>query len=237
MAPAQEERTLAVDAKDLRRMHHAEIVVFTKDEEGPGGSGMLYNTISLTDEVPDEEFDAQFRALDPEALAKEFNADVVWMNGPRRCVLDRLKITVPDNGKTTMVGPIPMQTIGTMRLPDLNGFLASEKPPYTEMTVGRSTEEFFSAGQQVYQLVSPSGDVCCMYSASLKVDPDNTPDRIATLGERLNQPEGWEYRAPTLEKDLVVRALRGGASLHLAASPVPPGEIGHTSMRNMEVAI
>lgn len=221
MAPAQEERTLAVDAKDLRRKHHAEIVVFTKDEEGPGGSGMLYNTISLTDEVPDEEFDA----------------DVVWMNGPRRCVLDRLKITVPDNGKTTMVGPIPMQTIGTMRLPDLNGFLASEKPPYTEMTVGRSTEEFFSAGQQVYQLVSHSGDVCCMYSASLKVDPDNTPDRIATLGERLNQPEGWEYRAPTLEKDLVVRALRGGASLHLAASPVPPGEIGHTSMRNMEVAI
>jgi hypothetical protein len=176
---------------------------------------MVYNTIGLTDEVTDEDFDAQFRALDPDALAKEFNADAVWMNGPRRCVMDRLKLTVLENGKITMVGPIPMQTIGTMHSPDLDGFLASERPPYTEMTVGRTTEEFFNDSRQVYQLVSPSGGVYCMHSASLKVDPDNTPDRLPTLGERLHLQDGWEYRTPTLEEDLVVRALRGAGEAHI----------------------
>lgn len=211
----QEEGTLPVDARDLHGKHHAEIVVLTKDEEGLGAFGTVYNTVGLTDEVTDDEFDAQFRALDPEALAKEFHADVVWMNGPRRSVLDRLTLTVLDDGKTTMVGPIAMRTIGTMHLPDLDGFLASERPPYTEMTVGRTTEEFFNAGRQAYQLVSPAGHVYCMHSCSQKIDPNMTPDKLPTLGEKMHLPDGWEYRTPTLEEDLVVRAHRGGSEAHI----------------------
>lgn len=210
MNSTQEEGTLPIDAKDLHGVHHAEIVVFTKDQDGPGGFGMVYNTLGLTDEVSDEEFDAQFRALDPEALATEFHGDVVWMNGPRRALMDRLTASVLDDGKITMVGPIPMRTVATMHLPDLDRFLASERPPYTEMTIGRTTEWFFNRGRQVYQLVSPTGHVYIMQSASQHVDPDLTLDKLPTLGERLQLPDGWEYRTPTLDEDLVVRARRGG---------------------------
>ena len=44
---------------------------------------------------------------------------------------------------------------------------------------------------------------------------DNTPDKLPTLGERLQLPDGWEYRTPTLEEGLIVHADRGGAEAHI----------------------
>ncbi|HSP36905.1 MAG TPA: hypothetical protein VLR26_04045, partial [Frankiaceae bacterium] len=64
---------------------------------------------------------------------------------------------------------------------------------------------FFEAGSEVYELVSPEGIVFVMQSASLRVDPGNTVDKLPTLGERLALPEGWTYRARTLENELVMR--------------------------------
>jgi hypothetical protein len=42
-----------------------------------------------------------------------------------------------------------------------------------------------------------------------------TLDKLPTLGERLQLPDGWEYRTRTLEEDLVVRARRGSAEAHI----------------------
>lgn len=58
-------------------------------------------------------------------------------------------------------------------------------------------------------MVNPAGHVYIMQSASRHVDADLTLDKLPTLGQRLQLPEGWEYRTPTLDKDLVVRARRG----------------------------
>jgi hypothetical protein len=38
------------------------------------------------------------------------------------------------------------------------------------------------------------------------VDPDLTTEELATLGERLQLPEGWQYRVRTLDQDLLVGA-------------------------------
>ena len=54
-----------------------------------------------------------------------------------------------------------------------------------------------------------------MQSASQHVDPSLTPDKLASLGQRLDLPDGWDYRTPTLDEDLVVRAQRGGVEAHL----------------------
>jgi len=78
-----------------------------------------------------------FRGLDPQALATEFNGDVARLNGPRRALMDRMTLVVLDDAKVTMIGEIPMRTVATMRLPDRDLFLASKRPPYTEMTVSR----------------------------------------------------------------------------------------------------
>ena len=79
--------------------------------------------------------------------------------------MDRMTLTVFEDAKVSMVGPIPMRTVATVRVPDLDAFVASERPPYTEITVGRTTEWFFNAGRQVYQLVSPAGSVYRKFTA------------------------------------------------------------------------
>lgn len=45
-----------------------------------------------------------------------------------------------------------------------------------------------------------------MQSASLMIDPDNTVDRLPTLGARLSLPQGWQFRVRTLGAELVMKA-------------------------------
>lgn len=73
----------------------------------------------------------------------------------------------------------------------------------------------FARGQQVYELVAPTGNVHVMQSCSQHVDPSLTLEQLPTLGERLQLPEGWQYRVRTLDEDLVVRAQRGGGDAHI----------------------
>jgi hypothetical protein len=79
---------------------------------------MIYNTLGLTDDITGEEFDARFRALDPEELRTDFGGDVVWMNGPCRALMNRMTVTVFEDAKISMVGLIPMRTVGTLQFPD-----------------------------------------------------------------------------------------------------------------------
>jgi hypothetical protein len=70
-------------------------------------------------------------------------------------------------------------------------------PDWSEAMVGR--ERDFDG------ITAPTGSVYDMQSASLGVDPDNTVDELPTLGERLALPEGWSYRARTLDDELVMQ--------------------------------
>lgn len=54
-----------------------------------------------------------------------------------------------------------------------------------------------------------------MQGASQHLDPHNTVDRLATRGELLKLPQGWEYRTPTVQGEPVVRAEAGGAPAHI----------------------
>ena len=215
MRLTKEPGTVPVTADGLRGMHHAEIVVFTRDPQGPSATGTVYNTLGLTDDLSDAEFDARFRALDPEVLRATFHGDAVWMNGPRRALMDSFTAAALDEGRTTPVGSIPMRTVATLQIPDLDRFLGSRRPPYTEITVGRTTEWVFDRGREVYELVAPDGGVYVLQSASQHVDPDLTLDKLPTLGERLQLPDGWRYQVRTLDRDLVVRAQRGGTKAHI----------------------
>jgi hypothetical protein len=215
MSTVREDGAVLVSAENLHGMHHGEIVVFDRDADGPGAAGVLYNSLGVADEISGEEYDTRFRALDAEELAKDFGADVVWINGPRRALMNSITGLVFDEAKISMVGAIPMFNWGSVRLPDLDAFFANKQPPYTEMTVQRTTEWFFDAGQQVFELVSPDGAVYIMQSASQHLAPDNSVDRLTTLGDRLSLPKGWEYRTPTLAEDLVVRAEVGVTPAHI----------------------
>jgi hypothetical protein len=215
MSTVREDGAVLVTAENLHGMHHGEIVVFEREADGSAATGVLYNSLGLDDDISGEEYDARFRALDAEQLAKDFGGDVVFLNGPRRALMNRITGLVFDEAEISMVGAIPMYNWGSVRLPDLDAFAANKQPPYTEMTIQRTTEWFFDAGKQVCELVSPDGNVYIMQSASQHIDPDNTVDRLTTLGERLSLPDGWAYRTPTLEEDLVVRAEAGVVPAHI----------------------
>ena len=125
-------------------------------------------------------------------------------NGPRRFLADRFTAEAVDGGKLSMLGDIPMYTYGTFVVPDFDAFIAGKQTPYRETVSRRTTTWYFDAGSEVYELVSPEGIVFVMQSASLMIDPENTVDRLPTLGERLSLPEGWQFRARTLEEELVM---------------------------------
>lgn len=209
MATSQdkEEQSVLVSSDNARGKHHAEVLIMNRDADGPGGSGHYYNSLGVDDGVSDEDFDARFQALDPEKLRKEHGGDGVRFNGPRRFLADRFEGQAFDGGKLSMFGPLPMYLYGTFVVPDFDAFIAGKQTPYRETVSKRTTTWFFEAGSEVYELVSPEEIVFVMQSASLRVDPDNTVDKLPTLGERLALPEGWTYRTRTLENELVMPAI------------------------------
>jgi hypothetical protein len=202
----KEKQSVLVSGDNWHGKHHAEVLIMNRDADGPGGAGNYYNSLGVADDVSDEEFDARFRALDPEKLRKEYCGDAVRFNGPRRFLADRFTAEAFAGGKLSMLGPIPMHLYGTFVAPDFDAFIAGKQTPYVEAVSRRTTTWFFEAGAEVYELVSPEGIVFVMQSASLGVNPGNTVDKLPALGERLALPQGWAYRARTLEKELVMRA-------------------------------
>ena len=202
----EERQSIVVPGENFRGKHHCEVLIMNRPADGPGGAGNYYDSLGVVDDVPDEEFDARFRALDPEDLRREYGGDAVRFNGPRRFLADRFTAEAFDGGKVSMVGPIPMYLYGTFVAPDFDAFIAGKQTPYVETVSRRTTTWFFEAGSEVYELVSPEGIVFVMQSASLGVDPDNAVDRLPSLGEHLALPAGWTYRARTLGEELVMRA-------------------------------
>jgi hypothetical protein len=204
MSSVGDEGSVLVSGENMRGRHHAEVLIMKKDPDGPGGAGNYFNSLGVVDDVPDAEFDARFRALDPDQLRQEYGGDAVRFNGPRRFLGDRFTAVAFDGGRRSMLGPIPMYLYGTFVVPDLGAFASGKQAPYRETVSKRTTTWFFDAGTEVYELVSPEGTVFVMQSASLMVDPHNTVDRLPTLGDRLSLPEGWQFRVRTLEADLVM---------------------------------
>jgi hypothetical protein len=99
-----------------------------------------------------------------------------------------------------------MYVFGTVIVPDFDAFIAGKQVPYRETPSKRSTTWYYDAGEEVYELVTPEGAVFTMFSVSLRVDPNNTVDKLPSLGERLSLPQGWKYRARKLDKELVLKA-------------------------------
>jgi hypothetical protein len=204
MASSSSGTAVVISGKNWHGRHHAEVLIMNRDADGPGGAGNYYNSLGVDDDVPDDEFDARFRALDPEELRKEFGGDGVRFNGPRRWLTDRFTAEAIDGGECTDIGGIPMHVYGNFVAPDFDAFIAGKQTPYKELVSRRTTTYWFDAGNEVYELVSPEGTVFVMQSASLGVDPENTVDKLPTLGDRLSLAPGWKYRVRTLEEELVV---------------------------------
>ena len=188
------ERTQYMDhGDDLRNVRYGEIVpVFKK---GAKLYIEVYNTVEHN-ELPDD----LWNNLDSEELAELYGAETVLMNGPRYWVINAANGNTDKlDNKIANFGGIEMKLVASLDETIFSMNLGENF--YTESSVERVTNWIYYEGNMVYELVSPEGDVYRMQSASMIIDPDLTIDKLEHLGERLELPDGWTYRAKILEDD------------------------------------
>jgi len=175
-----------------RGQRYGEVLAIFLNETGL--QAHVYGTQLLND-CPQELWDG----LVAEDIAKEMEAVLVKLNGPREWVLDGMgtKVAVVDPVMREFNG-ILMRCIATVDL-GKEALVGS----YIERYVNRGAVFFWDAGKPVFELVNPDGVVYVMQALCQGVDPNINLDTLATLGERLNMPDGWSYRTRVLEEELI----------------------------------
>jgi hypothetical protein len=163
----------------------------------------IWNTLGLND-CPQDAWDA----LDAPELETQLGAVNVRLNGPRYWVIDEIAALggVTATGEQATFGSIDM-TLRAILETRLRGDLVGDQL-YSPNTVQRDTRYVFYAGELMFTLTSPEGDVYAMQSFAQIIDPTLTIDALESLGERLSLPEGWTYQAVRLAQDYFL--LSGG---------------------------
>lgn len=177
----------------MRGVRYGEVLpVFLRDD---GLHAEVYGTQMLND-CPQH----LWEKLDAAEIAKEMNAVVVKLNGPRLWVLDGLGTKVaPLEPVLREFGGIMFRRIATLALGD-----KIVPGAYTENKVNRGAIFFFDAGKPVYELVRPDGEAYVMQALCMGVDQNMSEESLPTLGARLAMPVGWSYRTRVLDKELVI---------------------------------
>lgn len=185
-------------AGPLYNLRYCEILLFRPD---PGGiQAEVYNTIGLND-CPQ----AQWDALDADAVAAEFGALRAERNGPRFWVLDVIRPLagdappVPGFGSIETFGGIDMRLGGVVSLGSIGN---GEAQPYVVNAVQRNTLFTFAAGRRIYELHDPDGARYVMQSMSRIRDPGLEIYELAQLADRLDLPPGWRFTSRVLAEEL-----------------------------------
>ncbi len=176
--------------------------VFLVEVEGDVAIVNVFNTVGLN-ECPSEPWEA----LDTDEIAEEQGVLMAVLNGPRFWTVDGAAGGDAATGETEEFGGIEMQKVAEIRLPLAQALeLLDRADPYAEFVVDRDNAWIYSAGREVYELVDPDGGAYVMQSYSHQVDDALTSADLPSLGERLQLPAGWTFRARVVPSELVVQA-------------------------------
>lgn len=178
--------TVAVTVSETRGMRYGEIFVVR-----PAGLDM-YNSTGLND-LPAEPWEE----LDLEAIKDEHDALQVQKNGPKYWMMDWQELYL---GETVSFGGIEMRWAARAPLSAVQAGGEAGAEPYKVLTPTKKQKIVYSAGKSVYELVDPDGRAYVLQAHS----EEFTLDSLATLGDRLALPEGWQYRTRVLSEDLVM---------------------------------
>lgn len=183
---------------DLRGWRYCEVIpVFQK---GLTLNVQVYNTLGLND-CPAE----AWARLSAEAMTKQLGARLVKLNGPRYWVINKLVGSgATASGQVADFGGIQMKLVGKLQTQVWQGTVGDKL--YTPNEVHRTTVYTYRAGNLVYELTSPSGEVYRMQSYAQLTDPKLTLADLENLAGRLKLPAGWSYRARRLDADSELRA-------------------------------
>ena len=186
----------------LRGVRYCEVLLLAND--AGNFRAEVWNTLGMND-CPQ----ADWQALDAPTIAKERGVAAAVLNGPRYWTLDSITSDIRADAPETTFGNLGMFRAATI---DLGPNLPSQTP-YTERGINRETVFGFDAGTEVHELVTPDGTSYVMQSYSQIKDPAMNAAALATLGNRLELPEGWAYRVRTLAEPLDLVSTDGVATV------------------------
>jgi len=181
---------------NMRNARYGEIIVV---KGGPiHYTGEVYNTLGLNT-CPE----AQWKALDPAQIKKQYKARSVLLNGPRYFLMDSNSLANP--GGIATFGGLQARHLASVDI-SLADILRGRAKPYTETTVNRTTRYVYRKGLPTYQLTSPDGKTYVMQTYARIVDPKLSMSDLPNLGSRLHLPKGWTYKVVVPKQDLVMNA-------------------------------
>ena len=192
--PIQSTPTFERSISNLRNQRYCEVLVGKRDWLKL--EVRVFNTQGLN-LCPEE----QWKTLNKGSIEKTFDASFVFLNGPRYWTMDEIQASgsTVNNVKETF-GGIEMNLRATIQLSLLKQFIGSKK--YTPNEINRTTNFVYRAGNAVYELTSPAGEVYVMQSYSQIVNPALSMKDLPVLTEQLKLPAGWTYRSRVLDQDL-----------------------------------
>ena len=193
----------AVDpaGQDVRGARYCEVLLAY--QEGTDLRIDVYNTFGLND-CPAEAWDS----LDPAQIQEEHEASRVILNGPRRWIIDGFVNSELLDPTPVSFGGIEMRKAGELSLP----LSEASSMPYVTRSITRNTTYVFDAGKSVYELMDPADQTFVMQSFSLE-QADLSEGDLAGLGEQLDLPAGWTFRARELSEEMRVTAVNGVATV------------------------
>ena len=133
----------------------------------PDATAVVWNTIGLN-KCPD----AQWRAYDAAALARELGDTFVVLNGPRHFLMDSATAAT---GRVRSFHGMRMRKVATI---PIHSAAELAQVPYTDRTIARTNTWRWRKGRTVFELVAPGGDTYVMQSYSQIKDPKLTIGKL-----------------------------------------------------------
>lgn len=147
----------------------------------------------------------QWAKITKESITKQYNASFVLLNGPRYWTMDEIQATGNTvNQVKESFGGIEMNLRATLDLTLMQQLLGSKY--YSPNQINRATNFIYRAGNTIYELTSPTGEVYVMQSYSQIVNPRLSMQDLPNLGQQLKLPAGWAYKSRLLDQDLLLLA-------------------------------
>ena len=191
----------------LRGYRYEEIDLFARDPLKKVLYVSTYNTTGQNagEDTRDSAPKSLAQSVDPKRVAKQYQALSAWISPPRYWTLDWLSDRV---GAVRNFDGLDAAWMGNSLAPRAAS-AKSGSPAYRATLVARSAVEGFKKGSQVYLLDDPKGRTWVMVAYTDKDSPGLTIDKLASLGELLKLPQGWKFRAQTLDKELILEPKAG----------------------------
>ena len=177
-------------------LHHMHGMRYCEILLSKGRNIEVYTTLNLNN-CPDK----LWKQITVQSIKQETHAFQVYLNGPRRFVIDGLK-------NATLVDPTPrlfqglaMRKAATLHLSLFDIFFGAR--PYHKHTVNRNTTWIYKANSRIYELLSPKGEVYVMQS--YPISEEFREASLKTLDSSLHLPDGWQFKTGLLKetKELV----------------------------------